>query len=111
MPRKARLDGLGALHHIIVRRIERRKIFRNDIDRDEFLKGLAVFCATVRSERGHISIFDYKRVMDERALINRLKCRRPFGFQAAFLKANGSEEQACRAESGQGSFSWHPTTG
>jgi len=38
MPRKARLDGLGALHHIIVRRIERRKIFRNDIDRDEFLK-------------------------------------------------------------------------
>ena len=27
MPRKARIDALGALHHIIVRGIERRKIF------------------------------------------------------------------------------------
>jgi hypothetical protein len=30
MPRKARLDEPGALHHIIVRGIERRKIFRDD---------------------------------------------------------------------------------
>ena len=27
MPRKARIDAVGALHHIIVRGIERRKIF------------------------------------------------------------------------------------
>nr|CBX29705.1 unknown protein [uncultured Desulfobacterium sp.] len=27
MPRKARIDAAGALHHIIVRGIERRKIF------------------------------------------------------------------------------------
>jgi len=27
MPRKARIDAPGALHHIIVRGIERRKIF------------------------------------------------------------------------------------
>jgi len=37
MPRKARLDAPGALHHIIVRGIERRKIFRDDSDRDNFL--------------------------------------------------------------------------
>ena len=37
MPRKARLDASGALHHIIVRGIERRKIFRDDSDRDNFL--------------------------------------------------------------------------
>jgi len=37
MPRKARLDAPGSLHHIIVRGIERRKIFTDDIDRDHFL--------------------------------------------------------------------------
>ena len=40
MPRKARLDAPGALHHIIVRGIERRKIFRDDTDRDDLLKRL-----------------------------------------------------------------------
>ena len=32
------LDGSGALHHIIVRKIERRAILRNDDDRHGFLK-------------------------------------------------------------------------
>jgi len=40
MPRKARLDALGALHHIIARGIERRKIFRDNRDRDDFLERL-----------------------------------------------------------------------
>ena len=40
MPRKARIDAPGALHHIIGRGIERRKIFYNDADRDNFLKRL-----------------------------------------------------------------------
>jgi len=40
MPRKARIDAPGALHHIIVRGIERRKIFLDDFDRDNFLKHL-----------------------------------------------------------------------
>lgn len=42
MPRKARIDAPGALHHIIVRGIERRKIFYDDDDRDNFLQRLAV---------------------------------------------------------------------
>ena len=37
MPRKARIDAPGALHHIIVRGIERRMIFTNDQDRNDFL--------------------------------------------------------------------------
>ena len=41
MPRKARIDAPGALHHIIVRGIERRKIFRSDYDRRNFIKRLA----------------------------------------------------------------------
>jgi len=42
MPRKARIDAPGALHHIIVRGIERRKIFYDDNDRDNFLNRLGV---------------------------------------------------------------------
>ena len=34
MPRQSRIDAPGALHHIIIRGIERRVIFRDDEDRD-----------------------------------------------------------------------------
>jgi putative transposase len=37
MPRQSRIDAPGALHHIIIRGIERRVIFRNNSDRDAFL--------------------------------------------------------------------------
>jgi putative transposase len=37
MPRNARIDAAGALHHIICRGIEQRKIFWADFDRDDFL--------------------------------------------------------------------------
>jgi len=40
MPRKARIDAPGALHHIICRGIEQRKIFDDDVDRDNFLERL-----------------------------------------------------------------------
>ena len=42
MPRLARLDAPGVLHHIIIRGIERRKIFRDDKDRDNFIDRLSV---------------------------------------------------------------------
>ena len=42
MPRKARIDAYGALHHIIVKGIERRKIFYDDNDRDNFLDRLGI---------------------------------------------------------------------
>ncbi len=37
MPRKSRIDAIEALHHIIVRGIERRKLFADDTDRNNFL--------------------------------------------------------------------------
>jgi hypothetical protein len=37
MPRKARIDAPGALHHIIVRGIDRTAIFRDDTDYENFL--------------------------------------------------------------------------
>jgi putative transposase len=42
MPRLARLDTPGVLHHIIIRGIERRKIFKNNKDRDDFLYRLSI---------------------------------------------------------------------
>jgi putative transposase len=41
MPRLARLDAPGVVHHIMIRGIERRKIFRDHKDREDFLQRLA----------------------------------------------------------------------
>lgn len=38
MPRQARIDAPGALHHVICRGIEKRRIFLDDSDRDDFLE-------------------------------------------------------------------------
>jgi len=40
MPRLARLDAPGILHHVIGRGIERKKIFFNDTDRCDFIDRL-----------------------------------------------------------------------
>jgi REP element-mobilizing transposase RayT len=40
MPRKARIDAPGAIQHVIARGIERRKIFTDNSDRDNFLDRL-----------------------------------------------------------------------
>jgi len=40
MPRQSRIDAPGALHHIIARGIDRKKIFKDDVDRDAFLDRL-----------------------------------------------------------------------
>ncbi len=41
MPRQARLDAPGVLHHVMARGIERGIIFRDDRDRDDWLQRLA----------------------------------------------------------------------
>ena len=41
MPRQPRLDAPGVLHHVMIRGIERRKIFLTDQDREDFLRRLA----------------------------------------------------------------------
>ena len=37
MPRGSRIDAIGAVHHIMVRGIERKKIFSDDGDKNQFL--------------------------------------------------------------------------
>jgi putative transposase len=41
MPRLARLDAPGVIHHVIIRGIERREIFRNNKDRNDMMDRLA----------------------------------------------------------------------
>ncbi len=50
MPRKSRIDAPGALHHIIIRGIERRKIFRSDYDRSNFVGRLAELVPETQTE-------------------------------------------------------------
>jgi len=37
MPRRSRIDAAGALHHVMVRGIERGEVFQSDTDRNHFL--------------------------------------------------------------------------
>jgi hypothetical protein len=48
MPRQARLDAAGTLHHVIIRGIERRRIVDDDHDRRQFISRLG----KVASETG-----------------------------------------------------------
>ena len=52
MPRLARLDAPGILHHVMGRGIERKKIFYNNTDRNDFIERLAAL-----SEEGAMDIF------------------------------------------------------
>ena len=41
MPRGPRLDTPGVLHHVMARGLDRQSIFRDDHDRDDFVRRLA----------------------------------------------------------------------
>jgi putative transposase len=65
MPRQARLDAPGTLHHVIVRGIERGKIVRDRWDREEFVRrlgetavdtGTVVYAWTVLGNHAHILV-------------------------------------------------------
>ncbi len=51
MPRQARLDAPGTLHHVMVRGIERTALFRDDRDRADFVARLARV-----AERGALAV-------------------------------------------------------
>lgn len=50
MPRKARIDAPGALHHVIIRGIERKKIFRSDNDRRNFLSRISELISETKTD-------------------------------------------------------------
>jgi len=40
MPRQSRIDAPGAIHHVIIRGIEKRMIFQDNSDQEAFLDRL-----------------------------------------------------------------------
>ena len=50
MPRQARLDAPGTLHHIIIRGIERRRIVADDTDRKRFVDRLGKLSAEMEMQ-------------------------------------------------------------
>ena len=50
MPRTARSDAPGVLHHVMLRGIEGRKIFLNNKDRHDFFKRLEDICPEMQME-------------------------------------------------------------
>lgn len=49
MPRQARIDAPGALHHVIARGIDRQRIFTDDNDRDNFLDRLGTILSETQT--------------------------------------------------------------
>ena len=50
MPRKSRIDAAGALHHIIVRGIARKKVFDDNADRDFFIDRLGLILSDTSTQ-------------------------------------------------------------
>ena len=50
MPRIARLDTPGLLHHVMIRAIERRKIFNDDKDRKDFIERLSILLPETKTQ-------------------------------------------------------------
>jgi len=50
MPRVARLDTPGLLHHVMIRGIERRKIFNDDKDRENFIERLSILLPQTKTQ-------------------------------------------------------------
>lgn len=49
MPRRARLDAPGTLHHVIIRGIEKRLIVREDAERNDFVSRLGWLAMETRT--------------------------------------------------------------
>ena len=50
MPRRARLDAAGTLHHIILRGIEKGQIFDDDLDRESFVSRMAQLAVETKTK-------------------------------------------------------------
>ena len=49
MPRQARLDSPGTLHHVMIRGIEKRRIVDDDTDRRDFVRRLGTLAEETRT--------------------------------------------------------------
>ncbi|MBN1842752.1 MAG: hypothetical protein JW883_10790 [Deltaproteobacteria bacterium] len=69
MPTKARIDAPGAFHHIMIRAIERGKIFREDADRVNFLDRLGTIVLDTQTQCFAWALIPNKELPKARGLI------------------------------------------
>jgi REP element-mobilizing transposase RayT len=50
MPRRARLDAEGTLHHVIIRGIEKRPIFADELDRERLIARMGQLALETRTK-------------------------------------------------------------
>ena len=72
MPRQARLDAPETLHHVMVRGLERRVIFRDDRDRADFVERLAHL-----AEAGALTVYAWTLLPNHAHLLFRTRTRPP----------------------------------
>jgi len=70
MPRQARLDAPDTLHHVMVRGLERRAIFRDDTDRADFVARLAAL-----AESGALTVYAWALLPNHAHLLIRTGSR------------------------------------
>ncbi len=83
MPRLARLDAPGVLHPVMGRGIERRKIFRSDIDRNDFTGRLSAL-----AKDGAMEIYAWVLMPNHICFVKQKICLWPLvcaGFSPAML--------------------------
>ena len=70
MPRQPRLDAPDTLHHVMVRGLERRVIFRDDADRADFVTRLGAL-----AERGALTVYAWALLPNHAHLLVRTGSR------------------------------------
>ena len=92
MPRGPRLDIEGGLYHVIARGVERRLIFRDDTDRQGFLRRLQM----VAGQEGlqvfaYVLLDNHVQLVVRRGAITLGQCMRrlPTGYSVVFNRRRG----------------------
>jgi len=70
MPRQPRLDATGALHHVMLRRVERTAIFRENADRAGFVTRV-----TILAEQGAWTVYAWVLLPNHAHLLVRTALR------------------------------------
>ena len=109
MPRQSRLDIPGLLQHVIVRGIERRKIFRNNTDRQDFVQRFSTLL-----EQTGTDCFAWALIPNHFHLLLRpnhcelkqFMCRLLTGYAICFNKRHGRSGHLFQNRC----FLWHKTS-
>ena len=80
MPRQARLDAPDTLHHVMVRGLERRAIFRDDGDRADFVARLAAL-----AQAGALTVYAWALLPNHFHLLLRTGARPLAGCMRSLL--------------------------